>query len=188
MEDRDPAPTQPTMPDLYNSNPQQLASLLDVEEAAADVSKAWRPEELASVLRHQLAVPLAEDLGEPVLALGRELESSGGYQGLASQTFGDLLRAPAPPVEALQLVKRFAKAGRAQHGALLPPEVATALYYAAILVARHRCDARITGLEDGTIAEGRGWILAQPWIDPDVKSLVAEPQAMATAPPIPGAR
>ena len=161
------------MADLYHSDPHQLASLLDVEAVASDVSNAWLPDELASILRHQLAVPLADDMGERVLDLDRELDSAGKYHGLASQTYGRLFREPAPPIEALHLVKQFAKSGRAQRGALLPPEVATVLYYISIIVAQQRCAARITTLEEATIADGRRWILAQPWISDEIKALVS---------------
>ena len=161
------------MADLYNSDPHQLASLLDVESVASDVSNAWLPEELASILRHQLAVPLADDMGDRVLSLDRELESAGKYHGLASQTYGRLVREPDPPIEALHLVKQFAKSGRAQRGALLPPEVATVLYYISIIVAQDRCDARITSLGDATVAEGRRWMLAQPWISGEIKAMIS---------------
>jgi hypothetical protein len=174
------------MSDVYNSDPHQLASLLDVEAVAGDVSKAWLPEELASILRHQLAVPLAEDLGERVIALDEQLGSSGKYHGLASKTFGELLREPAPPIEALHLLKQFAKDGRAQRGALLPPEVATVLYYASIVLARDRCTARITRLDDSAIAEGRRWIIAQPWVADEIKALVRDGvQHAATSAPTP---
>lgn len=162
------------MSDVYNSDPHQLASLLDVEAVAGDVSNAWRPEELASILRHQLTVPLPEDLGEHLIALDVQLESSGQYHGLASRTFGELLNEPAPPIEALNLVKQFAKDGRAQRGALLPPEVATVLYYASILLAQDRCAARITRLDESAIAEGRRWIIAQDWVADEIKALIRD--------------
>lgn len=175
------------MPDLYNTDPQQLASLLDVESAAADPSNVWRPEELAAILRHQLAVPLGEELGEPILAVGRELESAGKYRGLASHTFGELLLGePTPPLEALELIKQFAKVARARRDSLLPPEVATVLYFASILIARHRHGVRITSLPEAAIAEGGRWIVAQPWVGNDVKSLTSEildHEAVSPAPP-----
>src|SRR4051794_4134009 len=117
------------MPDLYDSDPQQLASLLDVESAAADPSNVWRPEELAAILRHQLAVPLGEEFGERIRTLAANLESAGKYRGLATRTFGELLAEAAPPLEALELVKQFAKVARAGRDSLLPAEVATVLYF-----------------------------------------------------------
>jgi hypothetical protein len=163
------------MADLYNSDPQQLASLLSIEAAAADPSNVWRPEELAAILRHQLAVPLGEELGERVHALGRELELADKYHGLASRTFGELLFEPAPPVEALDLIKQFAKAARARKDSLVPPEVATVLYYASILLARHcHGGVSLSSLPEATLLEGGRWILGQPWVGEDVKSLVSE--------------
>jgi hypothetical protein len=174
------------MPDLYDSDPQQLASLLDVESAAADPSNVWRPEELAAILRHQLAVPLGEEFGERIRTLAADLESAGKYLGLASRTFGELLREPAPPLEALELIKQFAKVARARRDSLLPPEVATVLYFASILVARRRHGVRITSLPDAAIAEGGRWIVAQPWVSDDVKSLTSEIlRDASTDPPAP---
>jgi hypothetical protein len=57
---------------------------------------------------------------------------------------------------------------------MLPPEVATLLYYAAILVARRRHGQRITQLDDNSLRSGVEWSLQQPWVDQRTKSLFQE--------------
>ena len=160
--------------DLNNSDPSRLAPLLESVAGGAAPSLAWGPDELAAVLRHQLAVPLRLDLGEPLTALSRRLEESVAYRGLAGKTLGQLLHDPHPPAGALELVKQFAKAHRTRRDGLLPREVATVLYYAAILVARTRCGVRLSTLDDRVLRDGAAWAAGLAWVDDDTRAMFAE--------------
>ncbi|MFQ5495688.1 MAG: hypothetical protein ACE5EX_09950 [Phycisphaerae bacterium] len=144
------------------SDPASLARLLEVSNGN-DV--LWRPEELAAILRHQLAAPIEYDLS----AMGRDkahkLRTSAASKGLLLKSFADLLHHPHPPLELLAMTKQFAKAARADPKSSVPVEITTLLYYACIAAALVRCRERITGLDDAAIKEGFEWGRTQPWVD-----------------------
>jgi hypothetical protein len=97
-------------------------------------------------------------------------------------TFAELLQHARPPVALLERVKFFAKASKIRATGPLPPQVATVLYFASIVVARLRCDARITGLDDDAILKGTQWALAQSWIAHPMRALFEEAAARLTEP------
>jgi hypothetical protein len=143
-----------------NSAPGALAAMLGVDGAAPP---AWEPQDLAAVLRHLLAA-----------APAAELPAGGPAVADRVGSFGELLRQPHPPVELLVLTKDFAKASREDAAGALPKDVATVLYFAAIVVARRRCGGRITRLSDGEVRAGVEWVLAQPWVDGAARALFEE--------------
>jgi hypothetical protein len=143
-----------------NSEPGSLASMLEV---GWEAGPTWGERDLAAVLQHQLAAPVVCDLG-PAGA-----DAAAPPAGI--RTFGDLLHHPAPPVELLVLAKDFAKASLADPHAALPKEVAAVLYFAAIVVARRRCGARISQLSPEELRAGAEWVMAQPWVDPATRRL-----------------
>ena len=144
---------------LQTAHPSRLAMMLTVEGV-----DRWRPDEMAAILRHQLSSQLEADL------------AAADRAGLAPSpmTFGELLHHLRPPVALLERVKHFAKASKAKSTGPLPPQVATLLYFASIVAARLRCDARISGLDDDAILKGTQWALAQSWIDPPTRTLFEE--------------
>ena len=142
-----------------NSAPDALASMLEVERAAGRV---WGEQDLAAILRHQLASPLPPPGG------GSESAAAPG----GARTFGELLHHPSPRVESLVAVKDFAKASRADPDAALPGEVAAVVYFAAIAVARRQCGRIISGLSEGELAAGLQWVRAQDWVDPATRALL----------------
>src|SRR3712207_756951 len=127
--------------------PGALASMLEVDWAAGPT---WGEQDLAAMLRHQMAAPLP--------AVGRRPgdESSGDCSG-SIQTFGQLLHHPSPPVALLAAVKDFAKACRADPHAALPKEIAAVLYFAAIVVARRRCGLMVSRLSAEELRAGVEW-------------------------------
>ena len=143
-----------------NSAPEALASMLEVERAAGRV---WGEQDLAAILRHQLASPLP-----PPPVGGPETGAAPG----GARTFGELLHHPSPPVELLVAVKDFAKASRTDPDAALPSEVAAVIYFAAIAVARRQCGRIISGLSEGELAAGLQWVRAQQWVDPATRALL----------------
>jgi hypothetical protein len=154
---------------LYGSDPACLAALVDL---AADDDIVWRGEELAGVLRHQLEAPIRvpmEPLAEP-----QELAAHAQASGLLLRSYGDLLFHPHPPLPLLRMVKAFAKRCRlGRHGAL-PREVATALYFAAVVAALLRCHRLITRLSRDGLLEGVNWALAQSWVNGPLRGLFEE--------------
>jgi hypothetical protein len=147
--------------DLTHSDPKSLAELLRVGGGADPL---WRPEELAAVLRHQLAAPVEFDPPDPATAKRKP----------AVANFLELFEHPHPPLELLLRTKDFAKANRGRLEGLLPQEVATVLYYASIVVARLRLGERLSDLDDQTVRKGIDWALAQPWVDGPVRRLFTE--------------
>ena len=53
----------------------------------------------------------------------------------------------------------------------MPSEIAAALYYASILLARLRCSRRISELDDAAMRKGTMWIVRQPWLDDETRQL-----------------
>ena len=145
-----------------------LASMFD---AGRSVARPWEGGDLAAVLRHQLAAPLAVDLCAPGRASAERVARLITAADPPLRTFYDLLSHPAPPVELLELTKRLAKRARADRASALPEEVAAFLYFASIHTALKRVGARISTLDDRQLRDGIEWVLAQPWLDPSARAL-----------------
>jgi hypothetical protein len=155
-----------------------LMSLAGAETDSASVSarRPWSAHELAAVWRHQMSAPLLLDLGgindQAMATVTMHAQSA---QRL--ENFPDLMAHPHPPIELLQLTKDFAKSQRYSQGGAFPVEIASALYYAAIVLARLRLGQRITEMGDDRLRQGVQWSLQQPWLDATTKSLFAEANA-----------
>ena len=170
--------------DLTTAAPHVLASLMNVEGDPRH--GGWRSDELAEILRHQLEAPLLFDLsgvagdGAGAASLARHVEEGQAW------SFGALFLHPNPPLTMLRLTKRFAKTSDRRAANPLPPEVATVLYYAAILAALLRHNQRISGVNDKTLREGTEWVLGQAWVTGPLRELFREAQALpALAPVVP---
>lgn len=153
---------------LSPADDNSLAQLMDLRRPGDD---PWSERELGAIWRHQLAAPLASDL---------EAEANAALTGVIAdyadvvarraddrriRTFGDLMFHPQPPVELLAFVKAYAKSCRLGDDAVLPDEVATALYALSIAVAMTQCDRRISGLDDQALAHLFDWLSEQDWLD-----------------------
>ena len=154
-----------------------LASMFDAGRGAA---RAWEGDDLAAVLRHQLAAPLAVDLCGPGRSAAERVARLIDDADPPVRTFHDLLSHPAPPVELLELTKRLAKRARADRSSALPEEVAAFLYFASIHAALKRGGARISTLDDRRLRDGVEWVLAQAWLDPSARALFDDPAHSST--------
>mgnify|MGYP005856862373 CR=1 FL=1 len=153
------------------SSPERLSEMLGLEP---DNARLWRPEELAAVFRHQMAAPVSFDLGGADDALAKKLRLLTDAQGLLVKSFADLFGHPCPPLELLRLTKDFAKANRDHPEALLPREIANALYFGSIAAALVRCKKRISKLTNAEMRQGFSWAASQPWVDAPLKGLLDE--------------
>lgn len=153
--------------DLHKTNPADLARLLSL-----DAGLPWSDDDLAAILRHQLQMHLAADLGEKV---------QGASADELQQTFEQLLMSPLPSLPLLRAAKKFAKANRKDAGGWLPAEVATVLYYAAIVAARLRWRARISELSQPDLLCGIDWTLSRPWLAPALSPLFHEARSVLGA-------
>ena len=151
-----------------NSEPGALASMLEVDWAAGPL---WGQQELAAVLRHQLAAPLRVDLGDGAACAAEPVGGAAATPPVRPETFYDLLHHPTPPVELLTRAKDFAKACRTDPRSALPKEVAAVIYFVAIAVARRRCGATITRLSPEELRAGIEWVLGQAWVDRTTRRL-----------------
>jgi hypothetical protein len=157
-----------TMHPTDNGEASALASMFEVARSPVRI---WRSEELAAVLRHQLAAPLPVDLGTLRGVTAEQVSRLGDAAEPPIRTFGDLLRHPAPPVELLEMTKRFAKRARRKPGSAVPEEVAGVLYFGSILAARTRCQHPISNLSENEMRRGIDWVVAQEWVDPATRAL-----------------
>ena|SRR5438093_9732349 len=149
------------------AEPKRLAALLEIDQVPARV---WRLDELTAIFKHQLAAPVQLDLAEGTAGNAPALPSA--FPEI--RTFDELFHYPKPPIELLKSVKEFAKANRDHPASALPREIATALYYGSIVVARWRCGEVITTLNDEELRAGIEWAIAQPWVDERTRSLLRE--------------
>ena len=151
------------------NNLRWMAGAMDSE---SDRPPAWQPTELATMLRHQLAASIAGDLQKLSPDLADRYEKA--TAGQAPSTFGELFASDAPSVDALQVVKDFAKRAINEKDGPLPEEIGAALYYASIATALLRLNHRISGLDDPTLKIGLNWALAQPWMDASLAAMFRE--------------
>jgi hypothetical protein len=158
--------------DIRNTtHPNLLSRLMALDPAEVP---GWRPEDLGGMLRHQLSVSLLSGLGAPLGELDRTLTASEAFKGLGAMSFGDLLRHPRPPVEALKLVKDFAKLMRGEKAQSIPQDIALVLYYAAIAAADLRLGASISKLGAPDLGKGVRWAISQTWLDEPTRALFTE--------------
>ena len=153
-------------------SPHSLAELIESEP---DAENAWRPQELASLLRHQMSAAVGPDLEDEHPSLGKRIRASDEAQALWSRSFGHvLLEHPNPPVELLQAIKDFAKANHAEPDTALPRQIGWVLYFASIIAARVRLGQRISNLDDEALSGGVQWVLSQPWADEGTRDLMRQ--------------
>jgi len=153
---------------------QQALSLSKMMNLDAGREPLSETAELEAILQHQLAAPLAPDLSVVDPAVRSRIREWGEAAGQQLNTFRDLFQHPRPPVELLELTKRFAKHCRNHPEHPLPEEVATVLYFLVLAAALVKCGSRISKLSDAALREGIVWALDQPWLDEATRKILQE--------------
>jgi hypothetical protein len=146
-----------------------LEGLLALAEGGGEAG--WGADDLASMWQHQLAAPLALDLGE--LSADAGAAAIDLCAPLAINSLADLLAQASPPLELLRMLKDFARSKRTDGHALFPSAVAVCLYYTAIALALVRLDCRLSRMEDSALRAGLEWMKQQAWLDGATRDLVA---------------
>lgn len=154
-------------------DPALVASMMDIGESMARV---WHPNELGAILRHQMSAPVGFDLSNLSRGSAARVQTLCAAEGLLVRSFADLFDHPHPPIELLRMVKDFAKAVRTARHAVLPPEIASLLYYLSIATALTRCGMRITSLSDKDLAAGLDSLLRLTWLDDCSRRVLAQAQ------------
>lgn len=154
---------------VFQSRAKALASLL---AAGEERTRWWQPDELAAIFRHQISAPLLADLTASTAPSAGSEQLLADAEGLPLNSFSDLLQHAAPPVKLLERVKDFAKANLDHPESGLPPDIASALYYASIAAALVRSNTRITKLLDAGLQRGFTWTREQIWLDAPTRELM----------------
>jgi hypothetical protein len=141
----------------------------------------WSDQELADVLKHQLAAPVVFELSRLEHTDAADLQQILDTAQPPINSFADLLSHPAPPLELLRLTKNFAKAATLDQESPVPNPVAMTLYYAAIAAALVRHRQRLSTMDDAVLSDGLRWVLSQSWVDGQVRMLLDAAQALLTA-------
>ncbi len=133
----------------------------------------WTTDELPTILQHQLATPLNEELDELQDVkhpkhdiLSTALKTSG------IKTFGDIFQHPKPPRSVLHAVKNYAKALIRDSNQILPEELVRVIYIVCILRAVKTGNRKITDLDDASIVRSARWCLTQRWLTDDMRRTI----------------
>ena len=160
-----------TRPDDTQSLLRKTQSLAKMIDLGTDPQTLWEPDELGTILEHQLAAPLEfEVIGVDRARLDQLRAQSNAPEEI--QTFGDLLTHPRPPVGLLELTKQYSKASYSHLERPLPDEVTAVLYLASIVAALVTRGQRITRLGDDGIQYGLDRALRQTWLDDSMRELL----------------
>src|SRR5215471_10011388 len=129
---------------VFKSTAEQVSKLMRLDETRSEV---WQTDDLAAMVRHQLAAPLELDLdGRHDTEKRRDAGNSDGDLAQPElRTFGDLFGATRPPLDLLQRSQKFFKQQLAERAKNSPDRKVSYLFYlVSIVVARMRAGARIS--------------------------------------------
>ncbi|MGB2820166.1 MAG: hypothetical protein WBF17_04240 [Phycisphaerae bacterium] len=157
--------------DLEATDPKRLAEVMDL---GSQESVLWEPEELDAILRHQLAARVEAELSILDEGLAPKLAATCAKCVPPIATFNDLFHHPNPPVALLELTKQFARACKDHPDHPLPSKIGAVLYLASIVVARLRCAALITKMDDRTLCGSLTWAIGQEWLDDSLRGLLRD--------------
>jgi hypothetical protein len=156
---------------IFSSDRRSLARLMGLDE---DAESPWAERDFGAILAHQLAAPLEPDLQSVDPGVGGRLKELAAGGAAPPATFRDLLHHGQPPVELLELTQKFAKRCRKGPDSPMPDEVSTILYLLSITVARIKCHARISRLDDESLRASLQWALAQSWLVGEMRQLLLD--------------
>ena len=164
-----------------DAQPLNSLSLARMMALGQGTGELWEAGDLAAILEHQLASPLEFNfVGVDQAELG--WLRSEWSENPPLETFGDVFHHPDPPLELLELIKRFAKAAGKSSDSPLPSAVALVLYLASIVTAIVSCDTRITKLSDEKLRQSLNRALNQAWLEGPLRQLLEKGRGMLDPP------
>lgn len=158
--------------DLSQVDPVSLADLMDCR---SDKEETWSASDLEAILEHQLDADVQFDLERFDEAVGVDLPGMlHSAVEPAIRSFRDLFEHPQPPIELLDLIRRFAKACRSRGDSPIPAEIATILYLASIATAVIKRGHRLASLTSDALSNGFAWAFEQGWLDETTRRLLRQ--------------
>jgi hypothetical protein len=147
-------------------------SLAEIFDAEPESSRIWRPGELASIFRHQLASSIESDL--IVLMPDRAHKLSRSCALEPGLTYAQLFSMFHPPEEVLEAVKDLAKSIYHEQTAPIPREIGKAIYFATLAAAKLRLGNSISQIDEQSLRRGCEWAVAQPWLSSELMRVMQE--------------
>ncbi len=158
----------------------EARSLFEMMDFGTGQQTLWDTEELEAILQHQLDAPLEQDLATIDRSVPSQFAGWNADSEKPLRSFRDLFQHPHPPVELLELTKRFAKRSRSDPESPFPAQISTVLYYLAIAAAMTRCNRPISELNAEGLHLGFAWALKRTWLDSSMRDLLVEADAAAS--------
>ena len=146
-----------------------------------DDQDLWNDQDHGTILKHQLSALLTTKLRECDSPATQRVLTQTMLGERPSATIGCLFKFPNPPVELLELTKRYAKYMGTEDD-LLPKDVAAVLHLCAICVAHVRCCRKITAWDDWTLRGKIRWAHQLPWLDEQTRGLLQHADRIVSNP------
>ena len=147
-----------------------LRSLMDPDSVDA---VPWSADELKSILEHQLASPLADELERFVQVSSLAADRIQALVAAGPGSFREALLGGTPPVEMVRLVKDFAKASLAADDDL-PRDAARVLYILAIVQGQRLGDRGISTLDHASLRREVRRCLTFAWLPAIVRQALRD--------------
>ena len=138
------------------------SSLFDPEPQS---DKLWTAAELQVLLDQQLSQPLSEifsELDEVSRPQLPPVQAANDSSAAPLVTLLDLFTHPAPPLDVLEAVKRWARRATRDDASSLPLKVSSLIYFATIAAGLVQLDKRITKSDNQTLRFGLEHALSEP--------------------------
>jgi hypothetical protein len=155
--------------DFHDCDPLRLAEFLELDVAEV-AGRSFTDEELAAMAREEMAAPVCFERAGFGSQQAEQVRAAMGPGGLLPKSLGDLFSHPHPPLELLDLARRFAKSHAIHPRGTLPRPIALLEYFGSIAVALLRHNRQITSLDRQTLAQALQWFGEQPWVSEPLRT------------------
>jgi hypothetical protein len=147
-------------------------ALLELMRIEPDAGPEWSPDDFGAILCHQLSLPIEADFEDLSAELARHVVDLCVSTVPPIGNHAELLHHSDPPLELLDIVKKYAKACRDHVPSALPPDVATVLYFLSTAAALVRHQTSLSGLTHTRLRDGLDWVRRRTWVGTVEKRIV----------------